>query len=624
VAPWPTIAVDRASAALNKPEIEWRFTATEHRRASLLMQMSTNSPFVPPRKKLSIFWWLGGALLILVALFIYQLLGPNPPIVVSPQTTYITSPLGPDGLPDYEKYILDDYRKGVTPQNNAAALLWAALWPGGLEPADYAPIAAELGLSRVPSTKDAITDPYEGAVKDSISAWLKKQKPKSAAVPQNSSDESTNSMTAPAENDDGPAFTVVDSAESCPWTTQQIPPLAKWVAENQKPLDQMVEASTRSRCYFPSPSMLMQERAGLIAMLLPGVQSVRTAGRTLLIRAMFHAGEKQGEAAWRDLLAVHRIGRLTAQGKTMVEQLVGMAIDGMARDGTLALLDQQSLTVEQVQKIQRDLVSLEYFNGVANSMDSMERLAYLDTVVQLATQKMPFSDPSFEQLSYLNHIRVNWNVALEKGNDFYDRLVKAAQIPQYAARKQALAQFDSELIQLASEAKRPGTLLGGVINPASRSETVASAILAIFLPATAAAMEAQDRSNTMLDLERLAAALAMYRIRNGNYPDKLDQLVPDVLDKLPVDLYYGKPFVYKRTADGYLLYSMGANGNDDGGSNATHQVVEGRYSNELDETTREKLLERIPAGADDCSIRLPRPKFKLPVIPSEPPPNETP
>ena len=44
-------------------------------------------------------------------------------------------------------------------------------------------------------------------------------------------------------------------------------------------------------------------------------------------------------------------------------------------------------------------------------------------------------------------------------------------------------------------------------------------------------------------------------------------MAPGVLDKLPVDLYNAKPFVYKPTSDGYLLYSRGANGTDDGGSN---------------------------------------------------------
>src|SRR6187399_444073 len=107
--------------------------------------MSTDASFQPPRKKLSVFWWLGGIVLLAILLFVFQLFGPSPPIVVSPQTTYITAPLGPDGLPDYEKYVRDQSRQGVTPENNAATLLWPALWPGELDPSQAAAVSAELG-----------------------------------------------------------------------------------------------------------------------------------------------------------------------------------------------------------------------------------------------------------------------------------------------------------------------------------------------------------------------------------------------------------------------------------------------------------------------------------------------
>ena len=56
--------------------------------------MSTDAPFTPPKKKPNVLWWLGGGFVLLVFVFILQLFGPNPPIVVSPQTTYITTPLG--------------------------------------------------------------------------------------------------------------------------------------------------------------------------------------------------------------------------------------------------------------------------------------------------------------------------------------------------------------------------------------------------------------------------------------------------------------------------------------------------------------------------------------------------
>ena len=68
----------------------------------------------------------------LLILFLLHLFRTDPPIVVARDTTYITGPLRPDGLPDYEKYVLELYRDGATPDNNAAVLLWQAIWPGDL------------------------------------------------------------------------------------------------------------------------------------------------------------------------------------------------------------------------------------------------------------------------------------------------------------------------------------------------------------------------------------------------------------------------------------------------------------------------------------------------------------
>src|SRR5262245_21432579 len=118
--------------------------------------MSADEPFTPPKKKPNVLWWIAGGIAALVFIFFLQLFGPNPPIVVSRQTTHIMSPLGPDGLPDYERYLLEQSRQGITPENNAAALIWAALWPGELDPKQQAAVAAELGLQSIPSPGESL------------------------------------------------------------------------------------------------------------------------------------------------------------------------------------------------------------------------------------------------------------------------------------------------------------------------------------------------------------------------------------------------------------------------------------------------------------------------------------
>ena len=132
------------------------------------------------------------------------------------------------------------------------------------------------------------------------------------------------------------------------------------------------------------------------------------------------------------------------------------------------------------------------------------------------------------------------------------------------------------------------------------------------LPALTAASTAEDRTNSVLALTQLSAALAVYRTSHDYYPEKIDDLVPAVIGKVPVDFYEGKPLVYKRLNDGYLIYAVGANGKDDAGSNDQMSTFEGRILDELEPTEAEALKVKVPTGADDFSLRIPRPAFKLP------------
>jgi hypothetical protein len=215
-------------------------------------------------------------------------------------------------------------------------------------------------------------------------------------------------------------------------------------------------------------------------------------------------------------------------------------------------------------------------------------------------------------------VSVDWNLVLRETNQWYDRLAAAAKLPDYGARAAALEKVEADMQQLVAEARIPTTWLAGLVSRQQRSKLVSSIVLGLFLPAVNAATAAEDRANAMLDLVRLAAALAVYRADHGAYPGKLEELVPSVLAALPVDLYNAKPFVYKRDGDGYLLYSLGGNGTDDGGSNEQMRLLNGTPVDELSEAADPTTSSTIPNGADDMSIRVPRPVFELPEL-SQPP-----
>jgi hypothetical protein len=72
---------------------------------------------------------------------------------------------------------------------------------------------------------------------------------------------------------------------------------------------------------------------------------------------------------------------------------------------------------------------------------------------------------------------------------------------------------------------------------------------------------------------RTGLACRLYKSRTGRYPDGLEELVPDLLTEVPIDPFTGKPFVYRREGEGFIVYSLGSNQKDDGGR-STYMITQ--------------------------------------------------
>jgi hypothetical protein len=71
---------------------------------------------------------------------------------------------------------------------------------------------------------------------------------------------------------------------------------------------------------------------------------------------------------------------------------------------------------------------------------------------------------------------------------------------------------------------------------------------------------------TLQELVMTAIALKRHELRQGRLPTALAALVPEFLPRVPCDFMDGQPLRYRLNRDGtFLLYSVGANGRDDGG-----------------------------------------------------------
>jgi hypothetical protein len=63
-----------------------------------------------------------------------------------------------------------------------------------------------------------------------------------------------------------------------------------------------------------------------------------------------------------------------------------------------------------------------------------------------------------------------------------------------------------------------------------------------------------------------AIAVERYRLANGRLPNQLRDLTPTFLPAVPADPFDGKPLRYKPLAKGYVVYSVGEDREDNGGT----------------------------------------------------------
>jgi hypothetical protein len=88
----------------------------------------------------------------------------------------------------------------------------------------------------------------------------------------------------------------------------------------------------------------------------------------------------------------------------------------------------------------------------------------------------------------------------------------------------------------------------------------------IIIPNYTRAMSVTARNQTLANQALVVCGLERYRSAHGEYPESLDALVPQFVEKLPRDIIGGQPLHYRRVSDGkFLLYSVGWNETDDGG-----------------------------------------------------------
>jgi hypothetical protein len=87
----------------------------------------------------------------------------------------------------------------------------------------------------------------------------------------------------------------------------------------------------------------------------------------------------------------------------------------------------------------------------------------------------------------------------------------------------------------------------------------------ILAPAIVGGIDGFDRMVARSDFMYVANQLRAWKVQYGSYPDTLEMLAPGASEPLPLDPFSGEAYRYRREGEGFVLYSVGPDRDDDGG-----------------------------------------------------------
>jgi len=446
-------------------------------------------------------------------------------VTISHETTRITSPLNKDGYPDYIAALDAKYSQGVTPQNNAARHLVALLGKDDMPAAWAQRVLPKLGLGEPPAKPRA----------QNFHDWAKDNSPADGV---------------PDASEDGPN----DSLET-PWTRAAQPRWAAYLADQREAIELALAASSAEKFYVPLTSGSDTHSPGdMTKVLLPPLGRARLAANLLCADAMLAVGEGDAARALSDTLAVVRLGRLIASGPTLIEQLVGVAIEARGLLTMRAVIATGKMGAAQYEWLHSTLRAMPQGAHFVEALDHAERYMMLDSLCWVAKDGPAMmqhlsntAEPPTLAARATNLLwPININAGLRYTNEAYDQLVAAARNEDYHSGQKVLKNLEDSYGRQAH-------------NPANIITRPHAMLMAILLPSMARVHELNEKLLVERDLTLVAITLALHRDTQGAYPDKPD---------LPRDrfAFNQEPLKYRREANGFVLYSVGPDGTDDGGT----------------------------------------------------------
>ena len=322
------------------------------------------------------------------------------------------------------------------------------------------------------------------------------------------------------------------------------------LAVADRELAALCEASARPRARFP---VHYEESFNST---LRHLTFLKVASQRLALRSAAHLGAGETDAAFHDAECALRVAELLREEPLLISQLVRMAQGNIAMRTLWQGLAEHRWSDAQLADFQEQLAKVDYLSGMALAFEGERACGIQGFNNMIATP------------------RASEGYAIPTGSggfaQFPARIASRGMLRQ---NQLSLARHQTGLIAdvRAARSNAPQSGFVAATKVISQARPLKgwspyNASVWMIGPATDKAMAKAARAQTVNRLAIVACALERYRLKHGVFPQTLDDLTPAFLPVPPLDPMNKLPFHYQRTDDGWFrLYSVGADGKDDGG-----------------------------------------------------------
>lgn len=295
---------------------------------------------------------------------------------------------------------------------------------------------------------------------------------------------------------------------------------------------------------------------------IPNFVALRTLAQLLSLRASSELALARTDDPFADISVIHRLGDTASPEPNLVSAMICVAIRNLELQAFWEGWIDRRWSERQLAEFQRLFASVDLLAILDRALRG-ERAGTTTAIENLDNRtlatKLPFgwAKPAWKDRLAEFGIRVSPRGWRYKNLLNYNRLFARTLLNQWDKTNHCV---NPSRVQTASQELQTD------LSSSNPLRAPFNYLSSVAIPNFFRAMEVATHTQTSLNQAMLACALERYRRVHGQYPDSLDRLVPDFVQKLPRDLIGGQPLKYRRTQDGrFLLYSIGWNEKDDGG-----------------------------------------------------------